>query len=101
MQGVGFCVLFSNIFQNIEGLSRALSYSRIFSFLENIHRTGSFADQNTASAPASVRGTLSIYSQRYSRIIHQEHVFGEQQMLALADYIRAALMLKFNTRTVG
>ena len=28
-------------------------------------------------------------------------MFGEQQMLALADYIRAALMLNFNERTVG
>ncbi|EOD39080.1 hypothetical protein EMIHUDRAFT_223966 [Emiliania huxleyi CCMP1516] len=28
-------------------------------------------------------------------------MFGEQQMSALADYIRAALMLKFNQRTVG
>ena len=28
-------------------------------------------------------------------------MFGEQQMMALADYIRAALMLKFNKRMVG
>ena len=28
-------------------------------------------------------------------------MFGEQQMHALADYIRAALMLKFNERVVG
>ena len=28
-------------------------------------------------------------------------MFGEQQMSALADYIRASLMLKFNQRTVG
>ena len=30
-----------------------------------------------------------------------KNMFGEQQMLVLADYIRAALMLKFNKRTVG
>jgi len=28
-------------------------------------------------------------------------MFGEQQISALADYIRAALMLKFNQCTVG
>ena len=30
-----------------------------------------------------------------------KHLFGEQQMSALADYIRAALMLKYNQSTVG
>ena len=30
-----------------------------------------------------------------------KNMFGEQQMLALADYHRASLMLKFNKRTVG
>ena len=28
-------------------------------------------------------------------------MFGEQQMHALADYIQAALMLKYNKRVVG
>ena len=28
-------------------------------------------------------------------------MFGEKQMSALADYIRAALMLKFNKRVIG
>ena len=30
-----------------------------------------------------------------------KNMFGEQQMTALADYILAALMLKYNERTVG
>jgi hypothetical protein len=30
-----------------------------------------------------------------------ENMFGDQQLASLADYIRAALMLKFNKRTVG
>ena len=30
-----------------------------------------------------------------------KEMFGEQQMSALADYIRAALMLKFNKRVIG
>ena len=30
-----------------------------------------------------------------------KQLFGEQQMRALADYIRAALMKKFNQRQVG
>ena len=30
-----------------------------------------------------------------------KRVFGEQQMSALADYIRAALMLAYNERVVG
>ena len=30
-----------------------------------------------------------------------KNMFGEQQMAALADYISAALMLKYNKRTVG
>ena len=30
-----------------------------------------------------------------------KNMLGEQQMSALADYIRAALMLKFNKRTMG
>ena len=30
-----------------------------------------------------------------------KQMFGEQQMSALADYLRAALMLKFNNRQVG
>ena len=30
-----------------------------------------------------------------------KNMFGEQQMSALSDYIRAALMLKYNERTVG
>ena len=30
-----------------------------------------------------------------------KNMFGDQQMEALADYIRAALLLAFNKRTVG
>jgi hypothetical protein len=30
-----------------------------------------------------------------------KNMFGEQQMSALSDYIRATLMLKYNERTVG
>ena len=30
-----------------------------------------------------------------------KNLFGEQQMLALADYVQAALMLNYNGRRVG
>ena len=30
-----------------------------------------------------------------------KNLFGEQQMLALADYVQAALMLNYNDRMVG
>ena len=31
----------------------------------------------------------------------QEHMFDDAQMRSLADYIKTALMLKYNKRTVG
>ena len=48
------------------------------------------------------RAILSSNSASCERVFSLVKImFGEQQMSALADYIRAALMLKFNQRTVA
>ena len=45
--------------------------------------------------------TRSASCERVFFLPGQDDAFGEQQMSALADYIRAALMLKFNQRVIG
>ena len=44
-------------------------------------------------------GASSAACERVFSLLKQ--MFGDQQMLSLADYIQAALMLKYNKRKVG
>ena len=55
-----------------------------------------------ACLPACIAFALSPNSASCERVFSLvKTMFGEQQMSTLADYIRAALMLKFNKRVIG
>ena len=70
------------------------TFSHLFSKFAGVGRKGKF--RRNLQAPGKIVAKLGSGIRTVVKTM-----VGEQQLSALADYIRAALMLRFNDRTVG